>query len=134
MNLNSLSRFVRAAGIYNLLLAVGMASPFVTNFLQINICDYALSLLIAAFLIFTAAVQVIAARDLRSYGWLIFWEGILRWMAAALLIPYGFFGHLGTMAGVIGAGDLIIGFVFLLVLPKAVGKSASDLALGRQIF
>lgn len=131
MNLNSLSKFVRAAGIYNFLLAVGMALPPVTGFLQINICDYALSLLIAAFLVFTAAAQVIAARDLRTYGWLIFWEGILRWMAAALLIPYGFFGHLGTMAGVIGVGDFLIGFVFLILLPKAIGKNASDLTVGR---
>ena len=52
-------------------------------------------------------------------------------MAAALLIPYGFFGHLGFMAGVIGVGDFVIGFVFLVLLPKAIGKSAWNLLRGR---
>ncbi len=118
-------------GIYNLMLGLGVATPLVTELLGMNICDYALGLLITAFLIFTAAVQVIASRDLKTYGWLIFWEGILRWMAAALLIPYGFFGHLGTVAGLIGAGDLVIGFVFLIILPKAIQKKPLDLFLGR---
>ena len=131
MKVDLLSKFVFATGIYNFLLAVGLTIPYVTNLLKINIYDYALSLLIAAFLIFTAAIQIFASRDLRTYGWLIFWEGILRWMAAAILVPYGFFGHLGLITGVMGIGDFLIGFVFLILLPKALGKRTSDLLLGK---
>ncbi len=108
-----------------------MAAPVVTNILQINICDQSLALLIAAFLLFTAVAQIVGSRDLRTYGWLIYWEGILRWMAAALLIPYGFFGHLGMVSGLIGSGDFLIGFVFLFLLPKVVGKSSGQLICGK---
>ena len=131
MNLNFLSKFVFVTGVYNFLLAVGLTIPYVTDLLQINIFDYALSLLIAAFLIFTAAIQIFASRDLRNYGWVIFWEGILRWMAAAVLVPYGFFGHLGLLTGVMGIGDFLIGFVFLILLPKSLGKRTSELLMGK---
>lgn len=131
MDIKAISKFVFATGIYNFLLGLGLAIPFVTELLKINICDYALALLIGAFLIFTAAVQVIASRDLRTHGWIIFWEGILRWMAAAILIFYGFFGQIGFVAGLIGIGDFLIGIVFLFLLPKALGKKSYELLLGR---
>lgn len=130
MSAKTLSNFVFIAGIYNFLLAMGLTIPFVTELLKMNICDYALSLLIAALLIFTAVVQVFASRDLQKFGWLIYWEGILRWMAAAILITYGFFGHLGIVTGILGLGDFVIGFVFLVLLPNTISKSHGDLLRG----
>ena len=120
MSLQKLSIFVKCAGFYNLLLGIGIATPFVTGLLRIEICDYALNLLIAAFLFYTAVVQIIASRDLKLFAQFIYWEGILRGMAAAILICYGFFGHLGLAAGLLGVGDLLIGTVFVLLLPRAV--------------
>lgn len=130
MKLSTLSNFVRWAGYYNLALAIGMALPEVTAALGINIVDPVLGRLIAGFLAFTAVIQIVGSRDLSTYGWAIFWEGALRWIAAALLIPHGFFGHLGTMAGVLGIGDFLIGFVFLMILPRVIGKPVSDLIAG----
>lgn len=127
----TLEKFVLWAGVYNLALAFGMAVPTVTRSLGINIADPVLGQLIAGFLLFTAAVQILGARDLHTFGWAIFWEGILRWIAAALLVLHGFFGHLGLMAGVLGVGDFLIGAVFLLVLPSVVGKSPVALLAGR---
>jgi hypothetical protein len=97
MSFSMLSKFVYWAGVYNLALAGGMAVPAVTRSLGINIADPVLGQVIAGFLLFTAVIQMFGSRDLRTNGWVIFWEGILRWISAALLIPYGFFGHLGVM-------------------------------------
>lgn len=127
----SLANFVYWAGIYNLALAIGMAVPAVHGALGINIADPVLGKLIAGFLVFTAVIQMFGARDLPVFGWTIFWEGILRWIAAALLVPYGFFGHMGFMAGVLGLGDFTIGLVFLLILPDVIGKSRGQLLAGR---
>jgi hypothetical protein len=50
-----------------------------------------------------------------------------NWIAAALLIPYGFFAHLGIMAGVLGLGDLLIGLAYLFALPGVISKRPTDL-------
>lgn len=131
MGLKTLSKFVYWAGVYNLALAAGMAVPAVTRSLGINIADPVLGQLIAGFLLFTAAIQMFGSRDLPTYGWAIFWEGILRWIAASLLISYGFFGHLGIMAGVLGVGDFLIGLLYLFVLPGVINKRPTDLFAGR---
>jgi hypothetical protein len=131
MDVSTLSRFVYWAGVYNLVLAAAMAVPAVPRSLGINIADPVLGQLIAGFLLFTAIAQMFGSRDLPTYGWLIFWEGILRWISAALLIPYGFFGHVGVMAGVLGLGDFLIGVVFVLILPNAIGKRPADLLAGK---
>ena len=129
MALTTFSKFVYWAGVYNLALAAGMAVPAVTR--SINIADPVLGQLIAGFLLFTAAIQIFGSRDLPTYGWAIFWEGILRWIAAALLIFYGFFGHLGNMAGVLGTGDFLIGVLYLFVLPGVINKRPADLLAGK---
>ena len=131
MKPKALTKFVYWAGIYNLGLAAGMAVPAVTRSLGINIADPVLGQLIAGFLLFTAAIQIFGSRDLPTYGWAIFWEGILRWIAAALLISYGFFGHLGIMAGVLGLGDFLIGLVYLFVLPGVINKRPAALLTGQ---
>ena len=131
MKPKALTKFVYWAGIYNLGLAAGMAVPAVTRSLGINIVDPVLGQLIAGFLLFTAAIQIFGSRDLPTYGWAIFWEGILRWIAAALLISYGFFGHLGIMAGVLGVGDFLIGLVYLFVLPGVINKRPAALLTGQ---
>lgn len=108
-----------------------MAVPAIPAALGINIVDPVLGQLIAGFLAFTAVIQIVAARDLFSYGWAVFWEGALRWVAASLLIPHGFFGHMGVMAGVLGIADFLVGSVFLIVLPRVIGKPRSELIAGR---
>jgi hypothetical protein len=108
-----------------------MALPAVHNAIGINIADPVLGKLIVGFLIFTSVIQIFGSRDLPTYGWAIFREGILRWIAALLLVPYGFFGHLGFMAGVLGLGDFLIGLVFLFILPEVIGKSRGNLLAGK---
>ena len=131
VSISVLSKFVFWAGIYNLVLAAGMAVSTVTRALGINIADPVLGQMIAGFLLFTAVIQMFGSRDLETYGWTIFWEGILRWIAALLLVAHGFFGHLGGMAGVLGLGDFLIGLVFLFILPRVIRKSPAELLAGR---
>lgn len=130
MKLSALSKFVYGAGVYNMLLAGGLCLPPVTEWLGLVIADQALALIIAVLLVFTAAAQILGSRNLQSYAWLIYWEGFARWMAAAVLIAYGFAGHLGVMAGVMGLVDLLIGFVFVFILPKTVRISHLNLLKG----
>ena len=66
-----LSRFVYWTGLYNLILAPGMATPAVTRFLGTNIADPVLGQLIGGFLLFTAITQVFGSRDLKTYGWIL---------------------------------------------------------------
>ena len=131
MSLSTLSKFVYWAGVYNLALAAGSAVQAVTSSNGINIADPVGGQLIAGFLLFTAIAQMFGSRDLRTFGWLIFWEGILRWIAAALLISNGFFGHLGLVTGVFGLVDFLIGLVFLFILPGVIGKRPADLLTGK---
>lgn len=128
---STLSKFVYWAGVYNLGLAAGMALPPVQQALGINIADPVLGQLIAGFLVFTAVIQMFGSRNLPVFGWAIFWEGILRWIAAALLVPYGFLGHMGAMAGFLGIGDFLIGLVYLFILPGVVVKRPAELIMGQ---
>lgn len=128
-----MSKFVFGAGIYNLLLGLGMFVPPVTQAMGLNITDPALAQIIGILLIYTTVVQVVSSRDLKKYGSLIAWEGVLRWSAAIILFRYGFFGHLGVMAGVLGVIDFLIGTVFIFVVPKTIGERVSDLLLLKKV-
>jgi len=121
-------QFVYWTGIYNIGLALIMAVHAVYfDVLGINIPDHIVGKLLAGFLAFTAAVLIISSTDLRQYACFVSWEAILRFIAAALLIPYGFFDHMGVMAGVMGLGDLVIGVVYLAGLQRMFGVPYSKL-------
>jgi hypothetical protein len=112
-------KFVFWTGIYNIGLAATLALPWVYfDIFAVNIPDHVVAKLIAGFLGFTAAVLIISSTDLEKFASLVSWEALLRFVAAALLIPYGFFGHMGLMAGVLGLGDLAIGVVYLVGLQR----------------
>lgn len=123
----SIDKFVYAAGIYNLILVLCLGLPEGTINIGVNISDHALSELIAAFLLFTAVIQIFGSRNLQIFGWTIYWEGILRLIAGFLLLLHGFFGHLGFSAGILGLIDICIGATFILQLPQATKKTHLDL-------
>ncbi|MFM7085147.1 MAG: hypothetical protein ACKOW3_09140 [Hyphomicrobium sp.] len=126
----TLSKIVYGAGIYNLILVVCLGLPQGIINIGVNITDHALSKLIAGFLLFTAVIQIFGSRDVRTYGWIIYWEGILRWIAGLLLIYYGFLGHLGITAGFLGLVDIVLGAIYLKQLPSFTRKTHKDLFWG----
>ena len=79
--------------------------------------------LLARFLGFTSAVLILASRDLRRRASLVYWESLLRYVAALMLIPAGLFGDLGLIAVPLGLGDLAIGLVYMFGLPEELKLS-----------
>ena len=126
-----LRSFVYWSGIYNIGLAAVLLFPPVYRALGLNICSPIWGWLIAGFLAFTAAVLVLASRDLRRRASLVYWEALLRYVAALVLIPSGLFGDLGGIAALLGLGDLAIGLVYMFGLPKELGVSHRALLADR---
>ena len=123
--------FVFWSGIYNLGLSLILLFPPLYRAMGLKVCNPVWGWLIAGFLGFTAAVLILAARDLRRRGSLVYWEALLRYVAALLLIPAGLFGDIGIIAALLGLGDLVIGLVYMFGLPRELQRSHSDLLLDR---
>ena len=117
----SMRPFVYWSGVYNAGLALFLLFPPLYRGLGLNICAPVWGWLIAGFLGFTSAVLILASRDLRQRASLVYWESLLRYIAALLLIPAGLFGDLGLIAVPLGLGDLAIGLVYMMGLPKELG-------------
>ena len=64
---------------------------------------------------------ILTARDLPRRASLVYWEALLRYVAALLLIPAGLFGDIGGIAALLGMGDLAIGLVYMFGLPAELG-------------
>lgn len=116
-----MSRFVFWSGIYNAGLAVFLLLPPAYRALGLNVPTPLWGWLIAGFLAYTGAALILASRDLSRRASLVYWEALLRYVAALLLIPAGLFGDLGLIAVPLGLGDLAIGLVYMFGLPKELG-------------
>jgi len=123
--------FVFWSGVYNAGLAVVLLLPPVYRALGLNICSPIWGWLIAGFLGFTSAVLILASRDLRQRASLVYWESLLRYVAALVLIPAGLFGDIGWIAALLGLGDLAIGLVYMFGLPAELGVSHRALLADR---
>ncbi len=125
------SRIVRASGYWNLALALSLIYPPLYRTLGINLTQPVWGWLIAACLGFTAATLILASRDLRIFGGIILWEGVLRFGAAGLLIPAGSFFGYGTLTAVLGLTDLLWGVIFFVIVPRHTGRKIAELLIGR---
>jgi hypothetical protein len=127
----SMRSFIVWSGIYNAGLAAVLLCPPAYQLLGLNICSPVWGWLIAGFLAFTAAVLILSARDLPARASFVYWESLLRYVAALLLIPAGLFGDIGIVAALLGLGDLLIGLVYMFGLPRELGRAHADLLLDR---
>lgn len=119
----SMRQFVFWSGVYNAGLALFLLFPPLYLTLGLNIPAPLWGWLLAGFLGFTSAVLILASRDLRRRASLVYWESLLRYVAALLLIPAGLVGDLGLIAVPLGLGDLAIGLVYMFGLPKELQLS-----------
>jgi hypothetical protein len=126
-----MSEFVFWSGVYNAGLAFFLVFPSLYRGLGLNICSPVLGWLIAAFLAYTSVVLIFASRDLVQRGALVYWEALLRYVAAIVLIPAGLFGDIGPIAALMGLGDLAIGLVYAFGLTKELGVSHTALLFDR---
>ena len=119
----SMKNFVFWSGVYNFGLALTLTCPAFYRLLGLNIPAPLWAWLIAGFLAFTSVVLILASRNLRQRAAFVYWESLLRYIAALLLIAAGLFGDLGLIAVPLGLGDLLIGLVYTIGLPKELGVS-----------
>ncbi|MGD9543641.1 MAG: hypothetical protein AB7U86_05610 [Methylocystis sp.] len=80
---------------------------------------------------YTSVVLIFASRNLIQGGALVYWESLLRYVAAIILIPAGLFGDIGLIAALLGLGDLAIGLVYAFGLTKELGVSHAALLYGK---
>lgn len=119
----TMRQFVFWSGGYNAGLALFLLFPPLYRALGLNIPAPLWGWLLAGFLGFTSAVLILASRDLRRRASLVYWESLLRYVAALLLIPAGLFDDIGLIAVPLGLGDLAIGLVYMFGLPKELQLS-----------
>ncbi len=62
-----------------------------------------------------------ASRNLRHRISFVYWESVLRYITALLLIPADLFWDMGLIPVPLGLGDLTIGLVYMFGLPKELG-------------
>jgi hypothetical protein len=126
-----MKKFIFWSGVYNAGLALVLTCPPFYRWLGLNVPAPLWGWLVAGFLAFTSATLILASRDLRRRAAFVYWESLLRYIAALLLIPAGLFGDMGLIAVPLGLGDLAIGLVYMFGLPGALGMSHVDLLLDR---
>jgi len=123
-----MKRFVFWTGIYNLGASAVLLVPgaLAMNGLP-EPASRAWAMLPGLMLVFLGIMLILCSRDLARRGALVFWEGLLRLAVFVLLAGYGLFGGFGPMAVVIGSIDLVVGLIYVVGLPRALGRSAWDL-------
>ena len=127
----TMKNFVFWSGVYNGVLAVFLLFPPLYRGVGMNICDPVWGWLIAGFLGFTSAVLILSSHDLHRRATFIYWEALLRYISALVLVPAGLFGDVGLITVPLGLGDLAIGLVYMFGLPKELGVSHADLLRDR---
>jgi hypothetical protein len=123
--------FVFWSGVYNAGLAFFLMLPSLYRSLGLNICNPVWGWLIAGFLAYTSVVLIFASRDLVRRGALVYWESLLRYTATIIIVPAGLFGSVGSIAVLLGLGDLIIGLIYMFGLTYELGVSHLCLLLDR---
>jgi hypothetical protein len=119
----TMSRFIFWSGAYNAGLAMLLLCPPAYRALGLNICSPVWGWLIAGFLAFTSAVLILCSRRVRHRASLVYWEALLRYAAALVLVPAALLSDVGLIAALLGLGDLAIGLVYMFGLRKELGIS-----------
>lgn len=88
------------------------------------------SLFFGAFLLYTSATLVLAARNLPDRASIIFWEGYLRFAAALILLTIGP-NAIGPMAWPLAFADLAWGIIYQYGLCRTLARTYSQLLLDR---
>lgn len=121
------SKVVIASGIWNLGLGIMMFVPPLYRALGLRLDQAGWGFLIGALLLFTAAVLVLAGKDVVRYGAVIVFEAGTRFLAAVILIPAGLLYGYGWLAVFAGVTDILWGVAYLVIVQRVTGRSISQL-------
>ena len=121
------SNLIRLSGFWNLGMATALLYPPI---LGVNLHQLVWAWLIAGFLVFTAMTLILGGGDVPRYGPIILYEGLLRFLAAALLVPAGLLFGYGLLVAIAGAIDAIWGLAYFVIVTRQTGKPVSQILLG----
>ncbi len=131
VQMETLRKFVFYTGCYNVFLSLFLLYPPLYRMFGLNISQPVWGWVLSAFLAFTAATLIIASRDLRGRAAIVYWEAMLRFAAAVILIPAGLLGDAGVIAAVLGGGDALIGYVYAFGLVNTFQVTHGQLLMDR---
>jgi hypothetical protein len=90
------------------------------------------SQLAGLFLITIGIILILCVMDLEKRAFIVYWDGILRISAFFFFVYWGLFDELGLAAVFTGIGDLAIGLVYCIGLPKALDAKPVNILLGKN--
>lgn len=125
------SKLVIASGYWNLGLAFILTCPAIYLTLDVNLQQPVWGWLIAVLLFYTSASLIICGHNVKRYASIIFYEGLARFMAGAVLIPGGLFWDCGYLVALAGLIDIFWGATYMRVVPNMTGYSLKELLLNR---
>jgi hypothetical protein len=126
-----MKKFVLATGALSAISGLAIQFPRVAATLSLGANPPLAVRVFGLVAIFLGLLLFLCSRDLRHRGAIVAWEGVLRLVGGLLISCYGAFGGHGVLVGLAGLGDLMIGVVYLALLPRHLGCSAADLLLDR---
>jgi len=129
-----MQKFVFWTGVYNAIAGFTFLFPGFATRLGVTLpASNVWVWTVAVAIIYLGVALILCSRDLKNRATFVYWEGLLRLVAFFLFAGFGFFGDLGTIMGILGIGDLVIGLVYLIGLPKALQASPAELLFDRVI-
>jgi hypothetical protein len=122
--MRSMTRFVRAAGIYNASAVVVLVTPGALGLVDVqepysNFWTWLPGLTG----LFAGTVLLLSAMDLEKFGSFPYWNGIIRLSFVIAAVALGFGSSTGTFAWVLAAGDVPLAFGCIFGLPRALGRT-----------
>lgn len=123
-------KLVALSGWYNVFLGAALLVPGIYTAIGIKVPHIFWGWLVAAFLWFTSAALILAARDLRRRASIVYWEAFLRFAAAGLMLTWGP-EQFGCPAWFVGIVDFLWGCSYIFGLPKALNTSHAALFFDR---
>jgi hypothetical protein len=125
-----MQKIVLLSGIWNLILGVGsLASGLIKTE---NQSEMYFNCMTGAFLLFTSAVLIVASRNLEKYGTFVLWEGLLRFVAAVILLTIGL-AVIGNNAIFLGMTDALWGTAYSVGLPFVLKRSFKQILFDRSV-
>ena len=129
-----MQKFIFWTGVYNIIAGFTFLFPDFASRLGVTLpASNVWVWTVAIAIIYLGVALILCSRDLNNRATFVYWEGLLRLTAFFLFTGFGFFGDLGTIMGILGIGDLVIGLVYLIGLPKALHASPTDLLFDRSV-
>lgn len=129
-----MQKFVFWTGVYNIVAGVTLLFPGLPVFIGVRLPENIFWLwLPVSLVIYLGVMLILCSRDLQARACLVYWEGILRIVAFVLLAYFGFIKDSGIMLGIIGAGDLVIGLIYLFGLTKTLQLTHLSIMLDQNV-